>query len=125
MQVPAGATLTLQADGMGEAQGQVVLQMEKVAMASLIREWTPAGVTATLPPMELAAPVIAEILILNADGSLANGMKVELIPAPSAAAAPVGADAQLGAVGPDASGVDAAGLDAASQAAAALTGIER
>jgi hypothetical protein len=94
-------------------------------MASLIREWTPAGVTATLPPMELAAPVIAEILILNADGSLANGMKVELIPAQSVAAAPVGADAQLGAAGPDASGVDAAGFDAASQAAAALTGIER
>jgi hypothetical protein len=106
MQVPAGATLTLQAPNLGEAPGQVVLQMEKVAMAGLVREWKLDTVTASLPPMELAAPVIAEILILRADGSLANGMKVELIPA-----APV-TDA---AIAPP-----AAGLDAASQAAAAL-----
>jgi hypothetical protein len=104
MQVPAGATLTLQAPNLGEAPGQVVLQMEKVAMASLVQDWKLDTVTATLPPMDLAAPVIAEILILRADGSLANGMKIELIPGvPGAAAA-----------------APATGLDAASQAAAAL-----
>lgn len=106
MQVPAGSTLTLQVPNMGEAPGQVVLQMEKVAMAGLVHEWKLDTVTATLPPMELAAPVIAEILILRADGSLANGMKVELIPAlPGNATA----------IAPPATG-----LDAASQAAAAL-----
>jgi hypothetical protein len=105
MQVPAGATLTLQAPNLGEAPGQVVLQMEKVAMAGLVREWKLDTVTASLPPMELAAPVIAEILILRADGSLANGMKVELIPAAPAT---------------DAAIAPTAGLDAASQATAAL-----
>jgi hypothetical protein len=81
MQVPAGATLTLQALDLGTTAGQVVLQFNQMAMPAMVSEWKNDAVTATLPPMGLASPVKGEITIVKADGKVASSIKVEVIPA--------------------------------------------
>jgi hypothetical protein len=81
MQVPAGATLTLQALDLGTTAGQVVLQFNQMAMPAMVNEWKNDAVTATLPPMGLASPVKGEITIVKADGKVASSIKVEVIPA--------------------------------------------
>jgi hypothetical protein len=79
MQVPAGATLTLQSPNLGDAAGQVMLQIDKVVIPAMINEWKPDAVTTTLPLIGLAAPAVAEIVMVKADGTVANSIKVELI----------------------------------------------
>ena len=81
LQVPLGATLTLQATGLGEQAGQVIVQIEKIAMPALVSEWKPDGVTATLPTVAIAENIRAELLLMKADGQLASSVKVELTPA--------------------------------------------
>jgi hypothetical protein len=93
MQVPVGSTLTLQSLGLGDAAGQVMLQVDKIAIPAMVNEWTPNAVTTTLPMLGLSSPVIADIVLVRADGTVANSIKVELINAlpQTAAAAPAGA----------------------------------
>lgn len=81
MQVPVGATLTLQAKDLGDKAGQVILQMDKIALPGQVSEWKNDSVTATLPMIGLNGNVKAEIMIVKADGSLGSSVKVELIPA--------------------------------------------
>jgi hypothetical protein len=81
LQVPLGATLTLQATGLGEQAGQVIVQIEKIAMPALVSEWKPDSVTATLPTVAIAENIRGELLLMKADGQLASSVKVELTPA--------------------------------------------
>jgi hypothetical protein len=93
MQVPVGSTLTLQALGLGHEAGQVMLQVDKIAIPAMVNEWTDGAVTTTLPMLGLGGQVIADIVLVRADGTVANSIKVELINAlpQTAAAAPAGA----------------------------------
>src|SRR5262249_39163444 len=79
LQVPAGATLTLQAQDLGPTAGQVVLHIDTLAMPAMVNEWKNDSVTATLPPMGVASPIKGELLIVKADGKVANTVKIELI----------------------------------------------
>jgi hypothetical protein len=81
MQVPVGATLTLQAKDLGDKAGQVILQMDKIALPGQVSEWKNDSVTATLPMIGLNGNVKAEIMLVKPDGSLGSSVKVELIPA--------------------------------------------
>lgn len=110
MQVPVGATLTLQSLGLGDAAGQVMLQVDKIAIPAMVNDWKPDAVTTTLPMLGLSSPVIADIVMVRADGTVANSIKVELINAQPQAA-------QAGAVQPAAFQADQGG------AAAALGGL--
>jgi hypothetical protein len=94
MQVPVGSTLTLQSLGLGDVAGQVMLQVDRIAIPAMVNEWRPDAVTTTLPMLGLSGQVIADIVIVRADGTVANSIKVELInaqPQAAQAAAPAGA----------------------------------
>jgi hypothetical protein len=115
MQVPVGSTLTLQSPGLGAAAGQVMLQIDKVAVPAMVNEWTMDAVTTTLPMLGLGGQVFADIVMVRADGSVANSIKVELINAqPQTAQA-----AAVGAVQPASFQADQGG------AAAALGGLSQ
>lgn len=114
MQVPVGATLTLQSPALGEAAGQVMIQIDKVAIPAMVNEWKPDSVTTTLPMLGLGGQVIADIVMVRADGTVANSIKVELINAQPQAAQ---AASPAGAVQPAGFQVDQGG------AAAALSGL--
>ena len=81
MQVPVGATLTLQASNLGDKAGQVILQIDKISLPAQVSEWKNDSVTATLPMIGLNGNVKAEIMLVKPDGSLGSSVKVELIPA--------------------------------------------
>jgi hypothetical protein len=94
MQVPVGATLTLQALGLGNEAGQVMLQVDKIAIPAMVNEWTDGAVTTTLPMLGLGGQVIADIVLVRADGTVANSITVELVnaqPGAAQAAVPAGA----------------------------------
>jgi len=82
LQVPVGSTITLQGKEFGETAGQVVIQLDKLAMPAMVNEWKNESITATVPMLALSAPLRAEILVVKFDGKVANSLKVELIPAP-------------------------------------------
>lgn len=82
LQVPVGATVTLQGTALGETTGQVIAQMDKIAFPAKVNEWKNNSVNATLPLVGLSSPVRGEIVILRADGSLGHTVKVEFVPAP-------------------------------------------
>ena len=99
MQVPVGSTLTLQSLGLGDAAGQVMLQVDKIAIPAMVNDWKNDAVTTTLPMLLLGAPVVADIVIVRVDGTVANSIKVELInaqPQTAQAASPAGAVQQAG-----------------------------
>jgi hypothetical protein len=81
MQVPVGATVNLQAPGLGTTPGQVVVQMDKISLPAQVSTWTNDGVTTTLPMIGLNGNVTADILVVRPDGSLGTSVKVELIQA--------------------------------------------
>jgi len=81
LQVPVGATLTLQGKELSDKPGQVVLQFEKFSFPAQVNEWKPDHVTTTLPQMGLAAPTKAQIFLLKESGEVATTVAVELLPA--------------------------------------------
>ena len=97
VQVPVGSTITMQALGLGDVAGRLILVMDKVSLEGQVNDWRLDAVTATLPMFSLAAPMLAELVIVKADGQPATSMKIELIPAQPAA---VGAVQQAQAIEP-------------------------
>jgi len=97
VQVPVGSTITMQALGLGDVAGRLILVMDKVSLEGQINDWKLDAVTATLPMFSLAAPTLAELVIVKADGQPATSMKIQLIPAQPAA---VGAVQQAQAIDP-------------------------
>lgn len=89
MQIPVGSTITLQGKDLGEAAGQVVVQIDKISLPAQMNEWKADSANVTLPMLGLAGPTKAQIWMVKADGAVAANLAVELIPAqpPTGAAA--------------------------------------
>ena len=93
--VPAGSTLTLPGNFLGPNPGHVFLVLNKVKLPVRIDNWTPTGVTMTLPPMAVKQPTPARIDVVLEHGQLANKLKILLTPPaalvlhPSAPASPL------------------------------------
>jgi hypothetical protein len=81
MSVRVGGTIELENQKLGEKAGQVVLQLEQVALPIMIREWKDDKLTAAIPMFGLAGPSKADLFIVRADGQVANVVPVELLPA--------------------------------------------
>jgi hypothetical protein len=90
MQVPVGATITLQGNALGDQPGMLVLQIDKISLPSQVNEWKPDAVNATLPMLGLAGPTKAQLWMVRADGSVAAQVGIELLPAQQQAAGAVG-----------------------------------
>jgi len=112
MQVPVGATITLQGTDLGLEVGMLVLQIDKISLPAQVNEWKPDGVNATLPMMGLAGPTRAQLWMVRADGAVAANVAVELLPAQQQAAGAAIGQAPLGQV------------DGQDAAAAALSAIQ-
>ncbi len=88
MQIPVGSTVSLAGKDLGDAAGQVVVQIDKISLPAQLNEWKADSVNVTLPMLGLAGPTKAQLWMVKADGAVAANMAVELIPAkPEAPAA--------------------------------------
>ncbi len=112
MQIPVGATITLQGNDLGDQLGMLAVQIDKISLPAQVNEWTPAGVNVTLPMMGLAGPTRAQLWMVRADGAVAANVAVELLPAQQQQAA----GAAVGQVDPG----QAAPQDAAAAALSAI-----
>ncbi len=86
MQVPVGATITLQGSDLGDQIGMLVVQIDKISLPAQVNEWKPDGVSVTLPMLGLAGPTRAQLWMVRADGAVAANVAVELLPAQQQAA---------------------------------------
>jgi hypothetical protein len=110
MQIPVGATITLQGTDLGDQLGMLVVQIDKISLPAQVNEWKPDAVNVTLPMLGLAGPMRAQLWMVRADGAVAANVAVELLPAQQQAAGAVG-QAEVG---------QAAGQDAAAAALSAI-----
>jgi hypothetical protein len=86
LQLATGAALTVEASDLGGSPGQVIVEMDQIAMAASVSEWKKDRVTATLPPLGVASKTKATVFVIRADGSLARNLPIELMPATAATA---------------------------------------
>ncbi|MEX2187785.1 MAG: hypothetical protein WD875_13355 [Pirellulales bacterium] len=93
--VPAGATLTLQGQNLGEKQGQVALQIGQLSIPATMVKWDGKSTTVTLPNVGLTEATPAQIHVFTAEAKLVSSLAVQLVPAASveAAAAEASGDA--------------------------------
>lgn len=91
-----GGNLPLEITNLGEKPGQVVLQLEQVALPVAIREWNDGKLVATVPPIGLAGPTKADLFVVRADGQIATVVPVELVlpPRPTSPADPSDASSE-------------------------------
>jgi hypothetical protein len=75
-----GATLTLQDANLGDAAGQVMVQVDKISFPAQVDAWGGGSLTTTLPMLDLSAPTRAQLWLIRADGQVANSMTIELVP---------------------------------------------
>ncbi len=82
MRVAIGSVIMLNGQSFGGQAGGVRLRVSGMAMPIQVVEWTPNGVKAQLPQLELTSITPAEIEVVRPDGSLASKTAVELTAAP-------------------------------------------
>ncbi|MEZ6118867.1 MAG: hypothetical protein R3C28_20180, partial [Pirellulaceae bacterium] len=81
-EVPAGATLTLPANFLGEQAGSVFMAFQDIKLPVHIQNWTMTSVTITLPPMAIKDAVLIQVDVVRPDGSVAHSQKLR-VTAPS------------------------------------------
>ena len=79
--VSCGQEVTLEAEGIGAAQGKVQVQVGGLTLNATVTAWSPTEATAVLPQLSFAEAVEAEIRVLTADGQIADQVSVLLTPA--------------------------------------------
>ncbi|MCA9214256.1 MAG: hypothetical protein KDB27_14390 [Planctomycetales bacterium] len=76
--VPAGSTLTLPANFLGQQPGDVFMVFNKIKLPVKVLRWQPTGVTIVLPPMAIKTAVEIRLDIVLANGNLAASRQVRV-----------------------------------------------
>ena len=74
---------------LGNETGQVILDINGVALPTAVRNWTAESTTCTLPMIGLDQPKEARLVMLTADGQVAHSISVLLLPAKAPEVAPM------------------------------------
>ncbi|MEZ6119600.1 MAG: hypothetical protein R3C28_23945 [Pirellulaceae bacterium] len=77
-EVPAGATMTLPGNFLGNNPGSVFMVFKDIKLPVQVQNWTMTGVTITLPPMAIKDAVLIRVDVVRPDGSLAHSQKLRV-----------------------------------------------
>ena len=89
-EVHVASTLSLTSKtSLGNETGQVILDINGIALPTAVRNWTAESTTCTLPMIGLDQPKEARLVMLTADGQVAHSISVLLLPAKAPEAAPM------------------------------------
>ena len=81
--VPAGSTLTIPANFLGNEPGSVFMVFQDIKLPVQITAWNMTGVTITLPPMAIKEVVRIRLDVVLPDGRLGHSQKLNVTaPAP-------------------------------------------
>ena len=78
--VPAGSSLTLPANFLGEHPGSVFMVFNNIKLPVQINNWSMTGVTITLPPMAIKTVVVIRLDIVLPNGQLGHTQKLNVTP---------------------------------------------
>ena len=78
--VPAGSTMTLPTNFLGNAPGNVFMVFQNIKLPVQLLKWSPNGVTITLPPMAIKHPVKVRIDVVLPNGSLGHQQRLIVTP---------------------------------------------
>jgi len=89
-EVHVASTISLSSKtSLGEKSGQVILDINGIALPTAVRSWTTESTTCTLPMIGLDKPKEARLVMLTADGQVAHSISVLLLPAKAPEVAPM------------------------------------
>ena len=89
-EVHVASTISLSSKtSLGDKTGQVILDINGIALPTAVRSWTTASTTCTLPMIGLDKPKEARLVMLTADGQVAHSISVLLLPAKAPEVAPM------------------------------------
>ena len=89
-EVHVASTISLASKtSLGNETGQVILDINGVALPTAVRNWTAESTTCTLPMIGLDQPKEARLVMLTADGQVAHSISVLLLPAKAPEVAPM------------------------------------
>ena len=80
--VPAGSTITLPGNFLGQQPGSVLMVFNNIKLPVQVDKWSQTGVTITLPPMAIKDAVVIRLDILLPHGQLGHTQKL-LVTAPA------------------------------------------
>lgn len=78
--VPAGSTLTIPANFLGNEAGSVFMVFNDIKLPVQIMNWSMTGVTITLPPMAIRETVLIRLDIVLPHGQLGHTQKLYVTP---------------------------------------------
>lgn len=78
--VPAGSTLTIPANFLGNEAGSVFMVFNNIKLPVQINGWSMTGVTITLPPMAIKETVLIRLDIVLPTGQLGHTQKLHVTP---------------------------------------------
>ena len=78
-EVESGTPVTLDGD-FGASIGAVAVKIDTLLLEAEVTNWQSGEVTATLPNLPMAAPTRATVVVLSAEGEIADAIEVALTP---------------------------------------------
>jgi len=78
--VPAGSTLTIPANFLGQAPGSVFMVFNNIKLPVQVQNWSMTGVTITLPPMAIKETVLIRLDLVLPHGELGHTQKLYVTP---------------------------------------------
>jgi hypothetical protein len=80
-EIPSNATFKMQVAGLSGAKGVAAVEVNGVGMQAELLEWNGDSVVVRLPAVGLTQPLVSDLYILQADGSMAKNLKFKMTPA--------------------------------------------
>lgn len=79
-QIESGQVVTLEDATFGEDVGAVVVKIDALILTADLLEWTDTLVKARMPRLPMAVAAEAQVVVLNAEGEIAEVVAIELLP---------------------------------------------
>lgn len=88
VEIPTGQEVTIDGTAFGFQPGRVVVQISGLQLEAQITNWTDQQVRAVMPQLPLASATEVTVVVIGADGNVANQLTAQLVPAQPAPGLP-------------------------------------
>ncbi|MEZ6041694.1 MAG: IPT/TIG domain-containing protein [Planctomycetaceae bacterium] len=80
VEIPAGQEVTIDGSAFGFQPGRVIVAVGGMQLDAQVTNWTNEQVRAVIPQLPIAAAANATVVVLRADGNVANQLTAQLVP---------------------------------------------
>ena len=83
VEIPSGQEVTIDGTAFGFQPGRVVVEVGGMQLEAQVTNWTNEQVRAVMPQLPLASATAVTVVVLGADGNVANQLTAQLVPGQS------------------------------------------